>query len=196
MSLRLRNAVVMLALVAVAACRIERTPRVAADDPANVARAEIELTLRNYQEALLEGDARAAAAVFTPGAHVYLPETPAIVGRGEIDRLFSEGLSGQSTTDMELQLDAIDIGAGVAHQFGTMLQQFRDSAGAEHEIEGRFAIRWVRAADSVWRIDKLLINHARPVPTAVARPQSASGDSAGVDQAEPAGGDTPAGDQL
>ena len=181
MSLRLRNAVVMLALVAVTACRIERTPRVASDDPANVARAEIELTLRNYQEALIEGDARAAAAVFTPGAHVYLPETPSIIGRGEIDRLFSEGLSGESITEMELQLEGIDIGAGVAHQFGTMLQQFRDSAGMEHEIEGRFAIRWVRAADSVWRIDRLLINHARPDPTALAQPRPVSGDSAAVE---------------
>lgn len=182
MSLRLRNAVVVLALVAVTACRIERTPRVAADDPANVARAEIDLTLRNYQEALLDGDARAAAAVFTPGAHVYLPETPAIVGRGEIDRLFSEGLSGESITAMQLQLDAMDVGAGVAHQFGTMLQRFRDSDGAEHEIEGRFAIRWVRAADSVWRIDRLLINHAHPGPNPVAEPQRVSGDSAAADQ--------------
>lgn len=168
MSLRVTNAVVMLALVVTTACRIERTPRAQADDPANVARAEIELTLRNYQEALLEGDARSAAGVFTPGAHIYLPETPAIVGRGEIDSLFASGFAGESMIDMQMRLDAFDIGSGVAHQFGTMTQRFRDRDGAEHEIEGRFAIRWVRAADSVWRIDRLLINQARPDSAAVA----------------------------
>lgn len=178
MSLRLRNAVVMLALVAATACRIERTPRADRADPANVARAEIELTLRNYQEALLAGDARGAAAVFTPGAHVYLPERPVIVGRGEIDRLFTDGFAGENIIDMDMQLDAIDIGTGVAHQFGMMRQHFRDTDGAERRIEGRFAIRWVRAADSAWRIDRLLVNQGRPDSIVVAPPRQ--GDSTGI----------------
>ena len=166
MSNRVTRAVVLLALVAVSACKIERTPRVEADDPANVAREEIELTLRNYQEALLEGDARDAAAVFTPSANLYLPETPVISGRGAIDRIFAEGFAGESIIEMDMQLDGIDIGSGVANQFGTMRQRFRDSDGAEHEIEGRFAIRWVRAADFAWRIDRLIVNHA-PADSAV-----------------------------
>lgn len=159
MSIRLSGLLLALVLGATA-CRVERTPRVERDDPAAVARDEIELTLRNYQEALLDGNARAAASVFTPGAQVYLPETPVIAGRGEIDRLFAGGLAGESIVEMEMQLAGIDVGNGVAHQFGTMHQRFRDTDGDEHEIEGRFAIRWVRAADSAWRIDRLIINHA------------------------------------
>jgi ketosteroid isomerase-like protein len=159
-SIRVTRVVMLLALVAVSACRIERTPRVEADSPATVARAEIELTLRNYQEALLAGDARSAAAVFTPGAQVYLPDTPVIAGRGAIDRIFADGFAGESIIAMEMQLESIDLGTGVANQFGTMSQRFRDADGAEQEIEGRFAIRWVRAADSAWRIDRLIVNHA------------------------------------
>lgn len=178
MPLRVTNAVVMLALVATTACRIERTPRADADDPSSVARAEIELTLRNYQEALLEGDARNAAAVFTPSAHVYLPETPAIIGRGEIDRLFASDFADDSIIDVQMQMDAVDVGAGIAHQFGTVRQRVRDTDGAEHEIVGRIAIRWVRAADSVWRIDRLLVNHAEPDSAAVAQPAPDRQDSA------------------
>lgn len=161
MTIRLAPALLVL-LLSVTSCRIERTPRVERNDPANVARDEIELTLRNYQEALQDGDARSAAAVFTPGAHVYLPDTPVITGRGEIDRLFATGLAGESIVEMDMQLDNIDVGNGIAHQFGTMHQRFRDTDGDEHEIDGRFAIRWVRAADSAWRIDRLIINHAAP----------------------------------
>jgi ketosteroid isomerase-like protein len=159
-SIRVANALVLVALVAATACRIERTPRVEADSPATVARAEIELTLRNYQEALLAGDARSAASVFTPGAHVYLPDTPVIAGRGAIDRIFADGFAGESIIDMDMQLESLDLGTRVANQFGTMRQRFRDPDGAEHAIEGRFAIRWVRAADSAWRIDRLIVNHA------------------------------------
>ncbi|HEX2168581.1 MAG TPA: nuclear transport factor 2 family protein [Longimicrobiales bacterium] len=166
MSIRFSRALLILVLAA-AACRIERTPRVERDDPANVARDEIELTLRNYQEALLEGDARSAAAVFTPGAQVYLPETPVIAGRGEIDRLFANGMAGESIVEMDMQLGDIDVGNGVAHQFGMLEQTFRDVEGDEHDIAGRFAIRWVRAADSAWRIDRLIINHA-PMDSAAA----------------------------
>lgn len=170
MSIRVTRVLVLLALVAASACRIERTPRVEADSPATVARAEIELTLRNYREALLEGDARSAASVFTPGAQVYLPDMPVIAGRGAIDRIFADGFAGESIIAMDMQLDGIDLGNGVANQFGTMSQRFRDADGAEHGIEGRFAIRWIRAADSAWRIDRLIVNHAPTDSTAVTEP--------------------------
>ncbi|HSK20759.1 MAG TPA: DUF4440 domain-containing protein [Longimicrobiales bacterium] len=150
----------MWAIVAAAGCRIEQTPRVDADDPVNVARAEIELTLREYEESLSAGDARGAAAVFTPGAQLYLPGADAINGRGEIDRAFAERFADGRIVDMTLDHEGIDVGVGVAHQFGTMRQRVREEEGGEHDIDGRFAIRWVRAGDSVWRIDRLLVHHA------------------------------------
>jgi uncharacterized protein (TIGR02246 family) len=150
----------MLVLIAAAGCRIEQTPRVDADDPANVAREEIELTLREYEESLSAGDARRVAAVFTPGAQLYLPGADAISGRGEIDRAFAERFADGRIVDMALDHEVIDVGIGVAHQFGTMRQRMRDEEGGEQDIDGRFAIRWVRAGDSVWRIDRLLVHHA------------------------------------
>lgn len=171
MSMRRWNAVVvMMALVGASACRIERTPRAEASDPQSVARAEIELTLRTYQEALLASDARQAAAVFTPTAHVYLPDTPEIHGRGLIDEFMANRFANETVEDMILQLDQIDVGAGVAHQFGQFQQRVRDPDGVEREIDARFAIRWVRASDAAWRIDRLLVNHA-PVDSTVS-PQS------------------------
>jgi ketosteroid isomerase-like protein len=169
-SIRISNAFVMLALVVAVSCRIEPTPGVDADDPANVARAEIELTLRNYQEFVIAGDARRAAALFTPGAHLYLPDAPAITGRGAIDSTMADQFARESVIDMAIDFDAIDVGTGAAHQFGTMHQRIRDAEGEERQIDGRFAIRWLRAADSAWRIDRLLVNHAPAEPAPVARP--------------------------
>lgn len=160
MSSRIVSAAVVLACTALAACRIEPTPRVDGDDPANVARAEIELSLRNYEESLIDGDARRAAALFMPGAQLYLPETPGITGRGEIDRALAERMLDERIIDIDMQFESIDVAAGVASQFGTLQQRVRDAEGAEHDVNGRFAIRWVRAADSAWRIDRLLLNYA------------------------------------
>ena len=146
--------------MASAGCRIERTPRADADDPANVAREEIELTLREYEESLSAGDARRAAAVFTPGAELHLPGADPIIGRGDIDRALAERFADGRIIDVTLTHDGIDVGIGVAHQFGTLRQRVRSEEAGEQEIDGRFAIRWVRAGDSVWRIDRLLVNRA------------------------------------
>lgn len=208
MSIRVTRTVVLLTLIIASACRIERTPRIDAADPANVARAEIELTLRNYQQALLEGDARAAAAVFTPAAHLYLPDTPDIVGRGAIDEALASRFAGDSIIEMVMEYDLIEVNAGVAHQFGRFHQRVR-AAGAdadrvtdeatdreaessfdsdaetnsesERDVEGRFAIRWIRAADSTWSIERLLLNHSPADSAAQAQPRPDSeGDSQGT----------------
>jgi uncharacterized protein (TIGR02246 family) len=168
-SIRVSNTVVVLALIVLAACRIEPTPRGDPDAPASIVRAEIELTLRNYQEAMIEGDARRVAAVFTPGAHVYLPGAAALTGRGEIDRALSDRFADERIIDMVMEFDRIDVGTGFAHQFGTLHQRIRSADGEEREIDGRFAMRWVRAADSAWRIDRLLVHHSPSDSGAVAR---------------------------
>lgn len=162
MSLRVSTAALLLGCIYLIACRVERTPRPDEADPANVARAEIELTLRNYQEALLAGDARRAAAVFAIGAQLYLPDTADIRGRGEIDQAMADRFAGGHVMGMAIESEEIDVGAGIANQFGRYRQQVRDSAGVEHEINGRFAARWIRASDSAWRIERLLLNR---VPT-------------------------------
>lgn len=185
MSNRISNAVVLLAIVTATACRIERTPRVDAADPTNVARAEIELTLRSYEEALVQGDARAAAAVFTPGAHMYLPDTPDIMGRGEIDRTITNRLADAEILAMQMEYDAIEVDAGVAHQFGRFHQRLRDPAGDEQEVDGRFAIRWIRSADASWRIERMLLNHSSGDSTATAD-SSATADSTVASVVEPA----------
>jgi ketosteroid isomerase-like protein len=168
-SLRLSTAAVLLGCISLAACRIERTPRPAGADPVSVARAEIDLTLRTYQEALLAGDARRAAAVFAIGAQLYLPDTADIRGRGEIDQAMANRFASGRVIGMAMESDEIDVGAGIANQFGRYRQQVRDSAGVEHEVNGRFAVRWVRAADSAWRIERLLLNRAPTDSAALAQ---------------------------
>ena len=170
MSLRLSTAAVLLGCISLTACRIERTPRPDEADPANVARAGIEPTLRNYQDALLAGDARRAAAVFTIGALLHLPDTADILGRGAIDEAMANRFASGRVIGMAMESDEIDVSAGIANQFGRFRQQVRDSVGVDHEINGRFAARWVRAADSAWQIERLLLNRA-PADSAATAPR-------------------------
>jgi ketosteroid isomerase-like protein len=151
---------VVAALVMATGCRIERTPQSDPADPANVARAEIEITLREYRAALAAGDMRRAAAVFTPAAHLHLPDVPDIRGRGEIDEALTARFAHDSIVGMDMQFEGIDVDGGTAHQFGTFHQTLRDTAGVERTLDGHFAIRWVRAGDSVWRIERMLLQHA------------------------------------
>lgn len=167
MSKRLSNVWLLMAVTVAAGCEIERTPRVAADDPANVARDEIELTLRNFQAALIEADARRAAGFFTTDAHLYLPDSPTISGRGAIDHAFAERFEDERPIDVAMDLERTDVAAGVAHQFGTLLERVRDADDGERTLHGRVAIRWVRTADSEWRINRLMMNYA-PVDSAEA----------------------------
>lgn len=158
--MRIRRAVVFLALVGATACKIERTPRADPGEPVTVARAEIVLTLRDYQEALLAADPRRAAAVFTPTAQLFLPDMPEIHGRGSIDEWLADRFANERVVEIDMELHEIDVAAGVAHQFGRFQQRVRHTQGDEQEIDGRFAIRWIRAADAAWRIERLMLNYA------------------------------------
>lgn len=155
----------LLLLVGSSACTVERTPTTELPDPESVSRAEIAATLHNYTQAMLEGDPRRVASFFTPTAHLYLPDVPDIVGRGPIDEIMTATFAGGRVIDVALETELIDIGTGIAHQFGTIRQRVRDAEGSERTLHGRFVIRWVKGAESSWRIEHFMLNDA-PADTA------------------------------
>lgn len=165
MRVRTLNTAVLLLLAASTACTIERTPREELPDPESVARAEISATLHNYTQAMLEGDPRRIASFFTPTAHLYLPDVPAIVGRGPIDEIMTATFADGRVVDVALDTELIDIGTDIAHQFGTIEQRVRDDEGSERTLRGRFVIRWLKGPESSWRIEHFMLNDA-PADTA------------------------------
>lgn len=154
-----------LLLLLITACTIERTPQTELPDPESVSRTEIAATLHNYTQAMLEGDPRRIASFFTPTAHLYLPDVPDIVGRGPIDEIMTATFADGRVVNVEMDTELIDIGTGIAHQFGTIEQRVRDAEGSERTLRGRFVIRWVKGPESSWRIEHFMLNDA-PVDSA------------------------------
>ncbi|HEX6135648.1 MAG TPA: nuclear transport factor 2 family protein, partial [Longimicrobiales bacterium] len=143
------------------------TPRAGLADPTGVARTEINTMLAGYRAALLEGEPRRVAAFFAPGARLYLPDTPDIHGRGDIDAAYAGMFENARVADIELQSDDIDVVAEIAYQFGSFTQQLLRNDTTEH-VAGRFVIRWVRGPETTWQIERMLINHLPVDSTAVA----------------------------
>jgi ketosteroid isomerase-like protein len=159
---RTLNTSALLLIAVSTACTVERTPTTELPDPESVSRAEIAATLHNYTRAMVEGDPRRVASFFTPTAHLYLPDVPDIVGRGPIDQIMTATFADGRVIDVALDTELIDIGTGIAHQFGSIQQRVRDADGGERTLRGRFVIRWLKGAESSWRIEHFMLNDAPP----------------------------------
>ncbi|HEX6307561.1 MAG TPA: nuclear transport factor 2 family protein [Longimicrobiales bacterium] len=163
-----RATTALLLLATLTACRIERTPRAGLADPTGVARAEINAMLLGFREAMLAGDARRVAAFFTAGARLYLPDTPDIRSRGDIDGAYAAAFDSARIVDIEVQSDDIDVLAEIAYQIGSFRQRLIRNDTTE-ERAGRFVIRWVRGPETTWQIERMLVNQY-PVDSATVAP--------------------------
>lgn len=162
------TAAVLMAVIAMSACRIERTPRAGLTDSAAVAREQIENELLGYEAALEQNDPLRAASYFTGEAQLQPPLEPDIVGRAAITAAMRDRFAEQRVTGIEMRSDGIDVAGRIAHQFGTFRQDV-DENGTTRTETGRFVIRWRRTAESKWQIERLLINHYPPDPALAAQ---------------------------
>jgi len=167
--IRTSSAVALAAIIVVGGCRIERTPRAGLPDPAGVARTQITAMLDNYEQALLSGESRRIASFFAPAARLYLPDTPDIFGRGEVDAAFAGLLADTAIVQLDMRSEDIDVVAEVAYQIGTFTQTLRTKDGDERAVAGRFVIRWVRGPETRWLIERMLVNHYPRDSAAVAQ---------------------------
>jgi uncharacterized protein (TIGR02246 family) len=176
-----RRMAVLIGMVGVAACRIQEVPRTGRVDPAEIAQEEIDATRDVYRQALLDGDAKGVADVFTRDGTLSEPDLPDAAGSDAIEDAMRRFFDRVVVTDLLLEPDARDVAiGGVAFELGRFEQTVQ---GAEHPpamLRGRYAIRWVRGANGDW-----LISHKMSYINRQAGPDELdrylSGDTAATD---------------
>jgi uncharacterized protein (TIGR02246 family) len=111
------------------------------------AKAEIAERLRDYENALKNGDAGALADMYTPDAEVLSDGSPSTVGRDEIKKVYEKmvrdsiTVSGFTTTGL-WGSDELLVEQGTG---------FFAHAGGKWKSHGRYLLVWKRV-DGVWQI--------------------------------------------
>ncbi len=146
---RSRAAILLLSLVACAHAPAASAP----EDPAAPVRAAITAANAEYAQALLRGDAKAMAAIFTEDGEI-IPsnERGFVSGRDAIEAYQARRLEGRRYLEVELTTVDVGISGDVAWETGVTRATIQQPQGAPVAVTGRYLAVWKRGADGTWRI--------------------------------------------
>lgn len=150
------------------ACRVERNPVPETLNVDSASRADIRATLQAYRLARIAGDANLAASFFAPDARLYQPGAAEVRGsdavEGAMAGFFAEG---GVVTEVALHSEDLHVDGPLAFEFGTYEERFRLGEAGERSVRGHYAIRWRRAPEARWWIERFLLNGHPPDTTIV-----------------------------
>ncbi|HUF50886.1 MAG TPA: nuclear transport factor 2 family protein [Longimicrobiales bacterium] len=146
----------LLAVVLLSACRIERNPPRLAQTAAEIARESINRARAQFATAMIKHDAGAVAALFTPGGVLARPLAPDATSPGEIQRRLDTFFRDTTVTWLTFSAERVDlISGGAAFETGAFEETVTTPEHVERTTAGRYAVRWVRT-EAVYRIERLL----------------------------------------
>jgi len=151
--LRMRRPRVSLLLVAsVVASACAHSPGARGTSDADV-RAAIAEVNAEFARALVAGDARAIAAVFTEDAEV-IPVTQRgfVSGRTEIESYNARRLTAGRYLDVVITTVQLGVSGDLAWETGTSRVTVQHGKSGPVTVTGRYLAVWRREADGRWRI--------------------------------------------
>jgi ketosteroid isomerase-like protein len=134
---------------------------------ATAVRSALHRTLRQHAEAMMRGEASAAAAIFAVDVRWTPADVPALVGRDAVEAYISSFLS-QSGPPKRVQHNSEElyIFGDVAIDIGTIAISIR-TGGETLEVGQRYMLMWRRQSGDTWEIFRDMTNTAPPLaPTA------------------------------
>jgi len=116
-------------------------------------RAAIAAANGEFARALVAGDARAMAAVFTEDGEV-VPTTQRgfVSGRAEIEAYYARRLEARRYLDVAITTVKLGVSGDVAWETGTSRVALQQGEGAPVTVTGRHVAVWKRERDGRWRI--------------------------------------------
>lgn len=106
-----------------------------------------------FAQALVAGDARAMAAVFTEDGEVIPPMQRGFVsGRAEIEAYNAARLQGRRYLDVAIATVHLEVSGDVAWETGTSRATMQQGKLAPVTVTGRYLAVWRRGPDGRWRI--------------------------------------------
>lgn len=145
-----RRALLVAASIGASACAHGARGRGApeADVRAAVAAANAE-----YARALVAGDARAMAAVFTEdGELIPARQRGFVSGRAEIEAYNARHLGSRRYLDVVITTVHLEVSGDVAWEAGTSRVTVQQGEHAPVTVTGRYLAVWRRDPDGAWRI--------------------------------------------
>lgn len=121
------------------------------------ARAAIEAANSKFSEAFARGDARSLAALYTPDAIVFPPDSEMIRGNDAIGKFWVTARDGgvQSAT-----LTTVDVGRSgdVAFEAGTVSLVVQPAGAAPSTVTDKYVVVWKRQPDGAWKLHRDIWN--------------------------------------
>lgn len=116
-------------------------------------RAEIAAGNAEFARALVAGDPRAMAAVFSDDGEL-VPESQRglVSGRAELEAYFARRLEARRYLDVVITTDHLGTSGDLAWETGTNRVTLQQGQGAPVTLAGRYLAVWRRGADARWRI--------------------------------------------
>jgi len=126
-------------------------------DGVGEARAAIEAANAKFSDAFARGDARALAAMYTPDAIVFPPDSEMIQGNEAI------GTFWKTTRDSGVQsatLTTVDVGRSgdVAYEVGTVALTIQPVGKEPTKAIEKYVVVWKRQANGAWKMHRDIWN--------------------------------------
>lgn len=126
-------------------------------DGVREARAAIEAANASFSEAFARGDAKALAALYTPDAMVFPPDSDVIRGNEAIGSFWKTTRDGgvRSAT-----LTTTDVGRSgdVAYESGTVSLTIQPAGAEATTVVEKYVVVWMRQSDGAWKLHRDIWN--------------------------------------
>lgn len=126
-------------------------------DGVREARAAIEAANASFSEAFARGDAKALAALYTPDAMVFPPDSDVIRGNEAIGSFWKTTRDGgvRSAT-----LTTTDVGRSgdVAYESGTVSLTIQPAGAEATSVVEKYVVVWMRQSDGAWKLHRDIWN--------------------------------------
>jgi uncharacterized protein (TIGR02246 family) len=116
-------------------------------------RAAIAAGNAEFARALVAGDPRAMAAVFTEDGEI-VPESQRgfVSGRADLEAYFAGRLEARRYLDVQITTVHLGASGDIAWETGTSRVTLQQRQGAPVTVAGRYLAVWRRGTDARWRI--------------------------------------------
>jgi len=122
------------------------------------ARAAIESANKQFMAAVSKGDAAALAGMYSTDARVFPPNSDAVRGRAEIQKMW-QAVIDSGLASLTLSTTEVESSADIAYEIGTYEMKMKDGKGAADR--GKYIVVWKRDGGR-WLLHRDMWNTSLP----------------------------------
>ena len=151
--------VLTLAVTFLVSCTTAPPPDTTAEDIQT-----INAVIKQFVDAINQGDAAAVAALYTEEANLLPPNSPIIVDRKGIQAFWQNGFDA-GVGNLQPTVIELHVSGDMAHEVGTYTLTIQPEEGEAISDNGKYVVIWKRENDT-WKLDVEIWNSSVPLPAA------------------------------